>query len=72
MRLPLAQVQCMVTTGGTGLREDIMRLYNTVHILVATPGRVLDLANKGVPAQDYVEDSRNICTHTQYSVLRLY
>jgi len=41
-------VQCMVTTGGTGLREDIMRLYNTVHILVATPGRVLDLANKGV------------------------
>jgi len=25
-----------------------MRLYNTVHILVATPGRVLDLANKGV------------------------
>merc|ERR1719473_151599 len=41
------QVQCMVTTGGTGLREDIMRLYNTVHVLVATPGRVLDLANKG-------------------------
>merc|ERR1719387_1064149 len=38
----------MVTTGGTGLREDIMRLYNTVHVLVATPGRVLDLANKGV------------------------
>jgi len=42
------QVQCMVTTGGTGLREDIMRLYNTVHVLVATPGRALDLANKGV------------------------
>merc|ERR1711966_137838 len=42
------QLQCMVTTGGTGLREDIMRLYNTVHVLVATPGRALDLANKGV------------------------
>lgn len=41
-------VQCMVTTGGTGLREDIMRLYNKVDVLVATPGRVLDLANKGV------------------------
>ena len=41
-------VQCMVTTGGTTLREDIMRLYSTVHILVATPGRVLDLADKGV------------------------
>ena len=41
-------IQCMVTTGGTSLRDDIMRLYNPVHILVATPGRVLDLANKGV------------------------
>ncbi len=38
----------MVTTGGTSLKDDIMRLYSTVHILVATPGRVLDLANKGV------------------------
>jgi ATP-dependent RNA helicase DDX6/DHH1 len=41
-------VQVMVTTGGTSLRDDIMRLFNTVHIMVATPGRVLDLANKGV------------------------
>lgn len=41
-------VEVMVTTGGTSLRDDIMRLYNPVHILVATPGRVLDLANKGV------------------------
>lgn len=41
-------VQCMVSTGGTSLREDIMRLYNVVHIMVGTPGRVLDLANKNV------------------------
>ena len=41
-------VQCMVSTGGTSLREDIMRLYNEVHVVVATPGRVLDLANKNV------------------------
>eukprot|EP01084_Bolivina_argentea_P260874 440680_1 len=41
-------VQCMVTTGGTSLKEDIMRLYNVVHVLVATPGRVLDLADKNV------------------------
>lgn len=41
-------VQVMVTTGGTSLRDDILRLYNPVHILVATPGRVLDLASKGV------------------------
>ena len=41
-------VEVMVTTGGTSLKDDIMRLYNVVHILVATPGRVLDLAGKGV------------------------
>ena len=38
----------MVTTGGTSLKDDIMRLYNTVHIVVATPGRILDLASKKV------------------------
>lgn len=27
-------VQCMVSTGGTTLKDDIMRLYNVVHILV--------------------------------------
>eukprot|EP00996_Jenningsia_fusiforme_P001100 NODE_2004_length_1326_cov_92.252937_g1820_i0.p1 GENE.NODE_2004_length_1326_cov_92.252937_g1820_i0~~NODE_2004_length_1326_cov_92.252937_g1820_i0.p1 ORF type:complete len:414 (+),score=60.47 NODE_2004_length_1326_cov_92.252937_g1820_i0:69-1244(+) len=42
------KVEVMVTTGGTSLKDDIMRLYNPVHILVATPGRVLDLSNKGV------------------------
>ena len=42
------KVEVMATTGGTSLKDDILRLYNTVHILVATPGRVLDLANKGV------------------------
>jgi ATP-dependent RNA helicase DDX6/DHH1 len=41
-------VHCMVTTGGTSLKDDIMRLYNTVHIIVATPGRILDLASKKV------------------------
>ncbi|CDJ58680.1 ATP-dependent RNA helicase, putative [Eimeria maxima] len=41
-------VQCMVSTGGTSLRDDIMRLHNTVHVLVGTPGRILDLANKDV------------------------
>lgn len=42
------EVQVVVNTGGTNLKDDIMRLYNTVHIVVATPGRILDLANKGV------------------------
>lgn len=42
------KIEVMVTTGGTSLKDDIMRLYQPVHILVGTPGRVLDLANKGV------------------------
>ena len=40
------KVQCMVSTGGTSLRDDIMRLMKPVHVLVGTPGRVLDLAQK--------------------------
>ena len=34
-------------TGGSPLREDIMRLMTPVHVLVGTPGRILDLASKG-------------------------
>ncbi|KIY97689.1 ATP-dependent RNA helicase DDX6/DHH1 [Monoraphidium neglectum] len=41
-------VDVMVTTGGTSLKDDIMRLYQPVHVVVATPGRILDLASKGV------------------------
>lgn len=40
--------QCMVTTGGTSLKDDIMRLDQPVHLIVATPGRVLDLMNKNI------------------------
>lgn len=40
--------QVMVTTGGTNLKDDIMRLYDQVHVIVATPGRILDLLNKNV------------------------
>lgn len=40
--------QVMVTTGGTNLKDDVIRLQDTVHILVGTPGRLLDLAGKGV------------------------
>ena len=41
-------VQVMVTTGGTSLKDDIMRLHQPVHIVVATPGRLVDLASKNV------------------------
>lgn len=42
------KIQVMVTTGGTSLKDDIMRLYQPVHLLVGTPGRILDLSRKGV------------------------
>ncbi|KAJ4784216.1 ATP-dependent RNA helicase dhh1 [Rhynchospora pubera] len=42
------KIEVMVTTGGTSLRDDIMRLYQPVHLLVGTPGRILDLTKKGV------------------------
>ncbi|KAL9065439.1 MAG: hypothetical protein Q9157_007475 [Trypethelium eluteriae] len=41
-------VKVMVTTGGTGLKDDIIRLNEAVHIVVGTPGRILDLASKQV------------------------
>ena len=41
-------VNVMVTTGGTGLKDDIIRLSEPVHIIVGTPGRILDLVSKGL------------------------
>jgi ATP-dependent RNA helicase DDX6/DHH1 len=41
-------VRVMVTTGGTNLKDDIMRIYEKVHLVVATPGRILDLMEKKV------------------------
>jgi len=46
------KVQVMTTTGGTSLRDDIMRLYDPVHIIVCTPGRILDLVSKGIAKLD--------------------
>ena len=34
-------VQCMITTGGTNLKDDLYRLYNPVQILVGTPWKSL-------------------------------
>jgi len=41
-------LQVMLTTGGTLLKEDIMRVYQGVHLIVATPGRILDLIEKDI------------------------
>merc|ERR1719440_218265 len=45
-------LEVMTSTGGSSLKDDILRLYNTVHILIGTPGRLLDLAQKGVAKMD--------------------
>lgn len=39
-------VQCIICTGGTSIKDDIYRLNSPVQVLVGTPGRVLDLASK--------------------------
>lgn len=41
-------LEVMVSTGGTDLRDDIMRLYSPVQLLVGTPGRIHDLSNKNI------------------------
>merc|ERR1712227_773133 len=41
-------IRVMGTTGGTNLKDDIMRIYEKVHLIVATPGRILDLMEKQV------------------------
>uniref|UniRef100_A0A913HTW4 RNA helicase n=1 Tax=Strongyloides stercoralis TaxID=6248 RepID=A0A913HTW4_STRER len=45
-------IKVMVTTGGTVLSDDIMRLNGTVHLVVATPGRILDLIEKKIAKVD--------------------
>lgn len=42
------KIDVVVTTGGTSLKDDIIRFMRPVHIVVATPGRLLDLASRGV------------------------
>ncbi len=41
-------VAVMSSTGGTQLREDVLRLEDKVHVMVCTPGRLLDLAKRGI------------------------
>ncbi|XP_075224419.1 ATP-dependent RNA helicase me31b isoform X2 [Lycorma delicatula] len=46
-------IKVMVTTGGTNLRDDILRIYQKVHVIIATPGRILDLMDKKVADMDH-------------------
>ncbi|WPG98123.1 P-loop containing nucleoside triphosphate hydrolase protein [Acrodontium crateriforme] len=65
-------INVMVTTGGTGLKDDIMRLNETVHVIVGTPGRILDLASKGVAdlsaAQTFVMDEADKLLSPEFTV----
>ncbi|KAK4612085.1 ATP-dependent RNA helicase dhh1 [Fulvia fulva] len=65
-------VNVMVTTGGTGLRDDIVRLNEPVHIVVGTPGRILDLAGKGVAdlseAKTFVMDEADKLLSPEFTV----
>ena len=45
-------VNVLVTTGGTNLSQDIMRLEDPIHVVVGTPGRILDLAGRGIAKLD--------------------
>lgn len=42
------ETQVLVTTGGTSIKDDIIRLQQLVHVVIATPGRILDLSEKGI------------------------
>lgn len=41
-------IRVMATTGGTNLKDDIMRIFQKVHVIIATPGRINDLLDKKV------------------------
>ena len=42
----------MGPSGKRATPEDIVRLYDPVHVIVATPGRILDLIEKGIAKVD--------------------
>jgi len=50
-------IKIMSSTGGTSLKEDIIRLESPegIHIIVATPGRLCDLANQGIADLSHVK-----------------
>ena len=48
-------VEVVLLTGGTQIREDVVRLKQGAHVLVATPGRIKDLAERGVVSLSNVD-----------------
>ena len=48
-----SDIRVVVVTGGTILREDILRLEGVVHVVIGTPGRLFDLIRKGVACMEH-------------------
>jgi len=50
-------INIMSSTGGMSLKDDIIRLKSSdgIHIIVATPGRLCDLANQGIADLSHVK-----------------
>ncbi|VDM19476.1 unnamed protein product [Hydatigera taeniaeformis] len=40
-------IKTMLIIGGTYLKDDLIRLSQTVHVVVGTPGRLIDLMSRG-------------------------
>uniref|UniRef100_A0A2K6PKV4 RNA helicase n=1 Tax=Rhinopithecus roxellana TaxID=61622 RepID=A0A2K6PKV4_RHIRO len=51
VRKHMGGAKMMATTGGTNLRDDIIRLDDTMHVVIASPRRILDLIQKRVWAR---------------------
>ncbi len=49
------KVEVVVVTGGTIVREDVVRFKKPVHVVVATPGRLKDLCDRRVVSLDKCE-----------------
>lgn len=49
------QVKCMACIGGQSVSQDMQRLDEGVHMIVGTPGRVLDMMGKGKIEKEYIK-----------------
>ncbi|KAK2118319.1 putative ATP-dependent RNA helicase ddx6 [Saguinus oedipus] len=55
VRKHMGGAKVMVTIRGPNLRDDIMRVDDTVHVVIVTSGRILDLIKKGIAKVDHVQ-----------------
>uniref|UniRef100_A0A6P6Y7Q7 RNA helicase n=1 Tax=Dermatophagoides pteronyssinus TaxID=6956 RepID=A0A6P6Y7Q7_DERPT len=56
-------LRVLVATGGTNIRQDALRLYFQVQVVVGTPGRILDLCNRQIVLTSATFPERNQIFH---------